>query len=66
MLVSPFFISFLMAGHPITIDGQFQDWDNVEIAYADEDGTWDADFANVKITYDMEFLYIYFSFHNGE
>jgi endonuclease/exonuclease/phosphatase family metal-dependent hydrolase len=55
-----------MAGHPITIDGQFQDWDNVEIAYADEDGTWDADFANVKITYDMEFLYIYFSFHNGE
>lgn len=64
--VSPFLFSILMAGHPITIDGQFHDWENVEIAYADEAGPWGADFADVKITYDQEFLFIYFSFHYGE
>ena len=50
-----------MAGHPITIDGQFQDWENVPIAYSDmEQDGMSADFANIKITYDMEFLFIYF------
>ena len=67
MAISPFIISFLMAGHPITIDGQFQDWENVPVAYSDMEGDgMSADFADIKITYDMEFLYIYFSFHNGE
>jgi len=56
-----------MAGHPITIDGQFQDWENVPIAYSDIEGDGiSADFANIKVTYDMEFLFIYFSFHYGE
>ncbi len=56
-----------MAGHPITIDGQFQDWDEVPLAYEDMEGDgMSADFANVKITYDNEFLFIYFNFHNGE
>ncbi len=56
-----------MAGHPIIIDGQFQDWENVPIAYSDmEQDGMSADFADIKITYDMEFLFIYFSFHNGE
>jgi hypothetical protein len=64
--ISPFLFSILMAGHPINIDGQFQDWENVEISYEDEAGPWWADFANVKITYDQEFLFIYFSFHDGE
>ncbi len=59
--ISPFLFSILMAGHPINIDGQFQDWENVEISYEDEAGPWWADFANVKITYDQEFLFIYFS-----
>ena len=56
-----------MAGHPITIDGQFQDWENVPVAYSDMEGDgMSADFADIKITYDMEFLFIYFAFHNGE
>ena len=63
----PFLFSRLIAGHPINIDGQFHDWDNVEIAYSDMEGDgMNADFGNVKITYDMEFLFIYFNFHNGE
>jgi endonuclease/exonuclease/phosphatase family metal-dependent hydrolase len=67
MAISPFLIAFLMAGHPITIDGQFQDWENVPVAYSDMEGDgMSADFADIKITYDMEFLFIYFSFHNGE
>ena len=66
-LGSPFLCSLLWAGHPITIDGQFQDWDNVSVAYADgqADGM-SADFADIKITYDMDFLFIYFNFHSGE
>ncbi len=67
MAISPFLVSFLMAGHPITIDGQFQDWENVPVAYSDMEGDgMSADFADIKITYDMEFLFIYFSLHNGE
>ena len=65
--ISSFLFSILTAGHPITIDGQFQDWDTVDLAY--DDGKADgmsADFSNVKITYDQEFLFVYFSFHNGE
>jgi len=65
--ISSFLFSILTAGHPITIDGQFQDWDTVDLAY--DDGQADgmsADFSNVKITYDQEFLFVYFSFHNGE
>ena len=63
----PFLFSRLIAGHPINIDGQFHDWDNVGIAYSDMEGDgMSADFGDVKITYDMEFLFIYFNFHNGE
>jgi len=64
---SPFLFSRLIAGHPINIDGQFHDWDNVGIACSDMEGDgMSADFGDVKITYDMEFLFIYFNFHNGE
>ena len=67
MAISPFLVSFLMAGYPITIDGQFQDWENVPVAYSDMEGDgMSADFADIKITYDVEFLFIYFSLHNGE
>ena len=61
------FVSFIYSGHPITIDGLFYDWDSVPLAYEDPvaDGI-NVDFANLKVTYDNEFLFIYFSLHNGE
>ena len=63
----PFLFSRLIAGHPINIDGQFHDWDIVGIAYSDMEGDgMSADFGDIKITYDMEFLFIFFNFHNGE
>ena len=59
--------SILIGGHPIIIDGQFSDWDSVSIAYSDIQGDGSsADFADVKITYDQEFVFIYFNFHDGE
>ena len=58
----------MFAGHTITIDGQFQDWDQVPLAYSDPQSSdqMSADFADVKITYDMEFLFIYFNFYGNE
>ena len=51
MAISPFLIAFLMAGHPIIIDGQFQDWDNFPVVYSDmEADGLTADFADIKIT----------------
>ena len=59
--------SQIFAGHPITIDGQFHDWDEVPIIFQDAEGDGDdADFAEVKITYDNEFLFFYFNFFDGE
>ncbi len=59
--------SILLAGHPITIDGLFDDWDNVPLSYQDPQGDgMGFDFADLKITYDNEFLFIYFSLHSGE
>ena len=59
--------SFIFAGHPITIDGLFDDWDEVDISYSDSQGDGaDADFADIKITYDNDFLFIYFNVHDGE
>jgi endonuclease/exonuclease/phosphatase family metal-dependent hydrolase len=54
-------------GNPITIDGLFDDWQNVSLSYQDPQGDGaDLDFADLKITYDNEFLFIYFSLHSGE
>jgi len=65
--ISPFLFSIIFAGHPITIDGQFQDWDDVPLSYEDVEGDgMSSDFGDVKITYDNEFLFLYFNFHNGE
>jgi hypothetical protein len=61
--------SFLFAGHAITIDGLFDDWEEVPLAYQDPQGDNSLgiiDFADFKITYDNEFLFIYFSIHSGE
>ncbi len=62
-----FIFSFLLAGSPITIDGLFDDWEPVPVLYQDmqSDGM-SLDFADLKITYDNDFLFIYFSIHFGE
>ena len=63
-----FFSGLVFAGHTITIDGQFQDWDQVPLAYTDSQSSnqMSADFSDLKITYDMEFLFIYFNFYDNE
>ena len=65
--IGPFLFSLLFSGHPISIDGLYQDWEDVPIAYIDtEDDDLGADYSTLKITYDSEFLFIYFNFFNGE
>ena len=65
--IGPFLFSLLFSGHPISIDGLYQDWEDVPIAYIDtEDDDLVADYSTLKITYDSEFLFIYFNFFNGE
>ncbi len=55
------------SGSPITIDGQFEDWTSVPVAYSDISGDGiDEDFAELKITNDNDFLFLKFSFHNSE
>ena len=59
--------TILLGGHPIAIDGLFDDWENVPLSYQDPQGDgMSLDFADLKITYDNEFLFIYFSLHVGE
>ena len=38
LFFSPFLFSLIIAGHPINIDGLFDDWEDVPIAYSDQDG----------------------------
>ena len=67
LFLSPFLFSFIVGGHPISIDGQFDDWEFVPIAYSDQGGdAMNADYSLLKITHDSEFLFIYFKFHEGE
>ncbi len=55
------------SGSPITIDGLFEDWVSVPVAYSDISGDGiDEDFAELKITNDNDFLFLKFSFHNSE
>ena len=61
-----FLFCFLFAGDPIIIDGRFEDWIDIPIAYSDSQG--DAilsDFSELKITYDNDFIFIYLSFYDG-
>ncbi len=55
------------SGSPITIDGLFEDWNSVPVAHSDilGDGI-DEDVAELKIANDNDFLFLKFSFHNGE
>ncbi len=67
LMCGPFLFSVLFAGHPISINGLFDDWDDVDVAYADQQGdAISADYSILKITYDSEFIFIYFNFFNGE
>ena len=66
-IFSPFIFSLAIGGHPINIDGSFEDWVDVPVMYSDQEGdAIDADFSFLKVTYDSEFLFIYFKFHDGE
>ena len=67
LFISPFIFTYLFCGHPISIDGQFEDWDDVPVAYNDTEGDgFGADYSSLKITYDSQFLFIYFNFYNGD
>lgn len=59
--------SLILAGHPITIDGLFDDWEDVPITYQDtHNDDIDADFSIVKVTNDSEFIFLYVKFHEAE
>ena len=67
LFIGPFIFTYLFCGHPISIDGQFEDWDDVPVAYNDTEGDgFSADYSSLKITYDSQFLFIYFNFYNGD
>ena len=56
-----------MSSNPIAIEGLFDDWSDVPVSYSDpEDDHIIEDFAELKITNDNRFLFINFSFHNGD
>ena len=67
LITIPFLSSLLISGHPICIDGLFNDWNDVPTAYQDiENDHIDADYSTLKITYDSDFLFIYINFHDNE
>lgn len=71
IFISTFFFisisSLILAGHPITIDGLFDDWEDVPITYQDtHNDEIDADFSIVKVTNDSEFIFLYVKFHEAE
>mgnify|MGYP003299638920 CR=1 FL=1 len=62
-----FFVTLIIAGHPISIDGAFNDWNTVPVAYEDGSNDYDeADFHILKITEDNNFIFIYLSFYSDE
>lgn len=67
IIIYTMFLSFLYSGHPITIDGLFEDWADVPISYYDANNDHvDADYSVLKITYDSQYLFIYINFHEDE
>ena len=56
----------LLAGDPITIDGFFEDWASVPVAYSDAEEGAQEDFAELKITNDDTFLFFKLTFHSAE
>ena len=64
--ISSFWGSYLLAGDPITIDGFFEDWAGVPVAYSDVEDGAPEDFAELKITNDDTFLFFKLAFHSPE
>ena len=63
-VLSSFIFSLVFSGHPISIDGLFNDWDDVPVSNIDTEGDGaNADFSVLKVTYDAEFLFIYFNLY---
>ncbi|MFL3008518.1 MAG: T9SS type A sorting domain-containing protein [Candidatus Neomarinimicrobiota bacterium] len=59
--------SSIFGGNPISIDGNFDDWEGISTSYIDYHGdAQEADFYKLKITHDNEFLFIYLKFYDGE
>jgi len=55
------------ASDPIIIDGQFNDWDTVPVLAADPIGdNIIEDFAELKMSNDNDYVFLYFTFHNGD
>ena len=66
-VAGPFLFSLLFGGHPITIDGLFDDWEDVTVAYTDGEGdAVTAVFAEINIPDDMDLLFMYFNVYEGE
>ena len=60
-------VTTLWASNPISIDGRFNDWSEVALAASDPSNDHILeDFAELKITNDNDFLFLYLSFHSGE
>jgi hypothetical protein len=67
VLLSSFWGSHLLAGDPIAIDGFFEDWASVPVAYSDgQEGGAQEDFAGLKISNDDTFLFFKLTFHSPE
>ncbi|KAA3617258.1 MAG: T9SS C-terminal target domain-containing protein [Calditrichaeota bacterium] len=59
-------VKYGFAGDAITIDGLFEDWTEIPVAYADAAGDGSEDFADFKITNDKDFLFIKIAFHSSK
>jgi endonuclease/exonuclease/phosphatase family metal-dependent hydrolase len=60
-------LSCAFASDAITIDGQFDDWENIPVLASDPAGdNIVEDFAELKITNDNDFIFFFFSFYNGD
>ena len=60
-------LNYLNAGHPIVIDGLWDDWQEVPVAVTDPAGDYNYDdWAELKITNDDEFVFFKISLHSEE
>ncbi len=67
LLFALLFFSLISAGNLINIDGNFEDWELISPVTTDDEGDGlGADFYQLKITFDNEFLFIYLNFYSGE
>ena len=56
--------SGIFGANPISIDGNFDDWEGISTSHIDYQGdAQEADFYKLKITHDNEFLFIYLNFY---